>query len=148
MENLNLYVVAIYLVRENKKGALVDYSIIYKEDKNIIQSQAVGPLTVTDISSLIDDAIPLLLKYSSANFVADYSEGNAEGLTSDNIWQISVDCSRLSDYLTGKKLAVVLKDDVDYGLGRMWQSFTEAKVPYEIQLFRTLNDAKKWAESN
>ena len=122
----------------------MDFTVTYFEDLNVIVSRAQGALTVPDISSLIDEAIPLLIEHSTANFIGDYTEGSAEGLTSDHIWQISVDCNRLSDYLTGKKLAVVLKDDVDYGLGRMWQSFTEAKVPYEIQLFRTLNDAKKW----
>lgn len=122
----------------------MDYTVIYNKEKNTVISNAIGPLKVAAISALIDDAIPLLVDNPTANFIGDYSEGSAEGLSTDHIWQISVDCGRLSEYLTGKKLAVILKEDVDYGLGRMWQSFTEVKVPYEIQLFRTMEDAVEW----
>ena len=125
----------------------MEYSVKYDDSINAVISNAVGPLKVPAISSLIDDSIPLLLENPTANFIGDYTEGSAEGLSTDHIWQISVDCGRLSEYLSGKKLAVVLKDDVDYGLGRMWQSFTEAKVPYEIQLFRTREDAVEWVVS-
>ena len=123
----------------------MDYSISYKEKPNVVISNAIGPLTVPDISSLIDEAIPVLKANPTANFIGDYSEGSAEGLSTDHIWLISVDCNRLSDYLVDKKLAIVLKEEVDYGLGRMWQSFTEIKVPYEIQLFRTIEEAEEWA---
>jgi len=123
----------------------MEYTVTYDEDLKVLISRAYGTLTVPDVSALIDEAIPLLIKHPTANFIGDYSEGNAEGLTSDHIWQISVDSNRMSEHLSGKKLAMVLKDDVDYGLGRMWQSFTEAKVPYEIQLFRTIEEAAAWA---
>ena len=125
----------------------MDYTVTYDEDLKVLVSRAFGPLTVPDVSALIDEAIPLLIKYPTANFIGDYSEGSAEGLTSDHIWHISVDSNRMSEHLIGKKLAIVLKDDVDYGLGRMWQSFTESKVPYEIQLFRTIEEAADWTGS-
>lgn len=123
----------------------MDYSITYKKDLNLVISQAFGALTVPGISALIDEAIPVLEENPSANFIGDYTEGSSEGLETNDIWQISVESSRLSEFLIGKKLAIVLKNDVHYGLGRMWQSFTEIKVPYEIQLFRDIAEAQDWA---
>ena len=44
----------------------------------------------------------------------------------------------LSEALRDRQFAVVLKEDVEYGLGRMWHTLTNDDVPFEISLFRSV----------
>ena len=45
--------------------------------------------------------------------------------------------------LTGYKLAIVVSQDLAFGMARMYQMLTEAHVP-SVQIFRDLDQAKAW----
>jgi hypothetical protein len=47
----------------------------------------------------------------------------------------------------GGKTALVTKTDLDFGLGRMADTFAELeKLPYEIRTFRSIDKAIEWLE--
>jgi hypothetical protein len=42
------------------------------------------------------------------------------------------------------RVAIVADRDLVYGMGRMWQAFSEASSPTEVGIFRTLAEAESW----
>ena len=47
------------------------------------------------------------------------------------------------------KTAIAAQKDLIYGLGRMFQSFSEMnRVPFEVMIFRTIAEAKAWLEDD
>jgi len=64
----------------------------------------------------------------------------------------SDELSMLADYLSqykdvrppGSKTAIVASKDLDYGLSRMISNLTEGRTFYNIQAFRSMDEAKKW----
>ncbi|MCM8535957.1 MAG: hypothetical protein NE334_08480 [Lentisphaeraceae bacterium] len=122
----------------------MQYNIDFDSKLNSFISESSGPLTRDGISTLLDDLIERFAAHESASYIANHGNSPAKDLSADDIWKIAEDCKRLSPVLEDKKLAVVFYEDLDYGLGRMWQSFTETKTSYKIELFRSLEDAKVW----
>jgi hypothetical protein len=66
-------------------------------------------------------------------------------LSSDELHTLSVYLEQHTDSRPlNSKTAVVVKKSLDYGLSRMISSLTDQRVHYEIEVFRTLSDAKQW----
>lgn len=125
----------------------MDFTISYVEELNAIVLKTEGSITVIDSLRMIDAEVDMLEQYPKASILYDQTQSTAENITSDHIIKISEYSARLGELMEGKKLAVVLVDNLGYGLGRMWQSFTETKVPFEIKLFRTYEEAEEWIKS-
>jgi hypothetical protein len=43
-----------------------------------------------------------------------------------------------------RRIAIVAPRDVDYGVLRMWQVYSERHVPHERQVFRDIDSAREW----
>jgi hypothetical protein len=48
------------------------------------------------------------------------------------------------DRIGRSKIAVVMGKTVDFGLARMQQAHVEGRVPFELAVFRSLDDARVW----
>ncbi|MGZ4398821.1 MAG: hypothetical protein ACXVZ1_10460 [Gaiellaceae bacterium] len=46
--------------------------------------------------------------------------------------------------LGGCRTAVVVSRDLDFGMVRMEQAQVERRVPYELEVFRSIEDARAW----
>lgn len=44
----------------------------------------------------------------------------------------------------GSKTVVVVNEDIDYGITRMIDILTESYVPFEVNVFRSWDEAVKW----
>ncbi|MCM8542586.1 MAG: hypothetical protein NE328_20135 [Lentisphaeraceae bacterium] len=120
------------------------FTIEYREEQAVLVLEASGDLNLELSKAMIDAEVEMLLKHPEASILYDQSSSTADEISGDDIFAISEYSGRLSELLTGKKLAVVLRDDLSFGLGRMWQSFTEVNAPFEIKLFRCPKEAMKW----
>ena len=69
-----------------------------------------------------------------------------------NLWsldysfaEIAEKMSRISQVRRGGKTAFVYDRPLEYGIGRMFQSFSEmADMPFEVQSFQSFEEAKAW----
>lgn len=123
------------------------FTIIYDDTLKAIVLEAGGVMSLEHSKAMIDAEVEMLKKYPEASVLYNQTDSSAEGISSDDIFAISEYSAKLGELLEGKKLAVVLKDDLGFGLGRMWKSFTETKVPFEIKLFRCKEEAASWISS-
>jgi hypothetical protein len=71
---------------------------------------------------------------------ADLSEIHTEDLLNDAAHTKSV-----ADIRKGGKTAIVSGNSLEYGMSRMLEAFYDLEsVPFEVQVFRTIDDAMKW----
>mgnify|MGYP000675005339 CR=1 FL=1 len=122
----------------------MDFTIEYREDLKVIVLEASGDMSLEYSKAMIDAEVEMLQKHPEASILYNQTSSSAEGISADDIFAISEYSAKLGELLEGKKLAVVLQDDLGFGLGRMWKSFTEVSAPFEIQLFRCPEEAMKW----
>lgn len=122
----------------------MDFLIEYDENLEAIVLEASGDMTVEYSKKMIDAEVEMLQKYPGASILYNQTSSSANSLSGDDIFAISEYSAKLGELLEGKKLAVVLQDDLGFGLGRMWKSFTEVNVPFAIQLFRDQESARAW----
>ena len=122
----------------------MDYTIRYDEAMNVVVVRTSGKMEMRDFPNLVDDIVVELQSRKSACLLADHSDSSATELETQDIKRMSGLAQRLSEVLRDRQFAVVLKEDVDYGLGRMWQTLTDEDVPFEISVFRTVDKAQEW----
>ena len=122
----------------------MDYTIRYDEPTNVVVVRSSGKMEMRDFPNLVDDIVVELQSRKSACLLADHSDSSAAELETQDIKRMSGLAQRLSEVLRDRQFAVVLKEDVDYGLGRMWQTLTDEDVPFEISVFRTVDKAREW----
>lgn len=87
-----------------------------------------------------------------------------DGPTQNEIYDIRALCGErlsadeinlLADYFkhfvparrpAGSRTAIVVANDVDYGIARMIALMTEDQVPFKVEIFRAIEAARDWIE--
>jgi hypothetical protein len=68
-------------------------------------------------------------------------------ISSDELRQVTFFTKQYSHKRTGGKTAMVMNSDLDYGLGRMSETFAETEdLPWEIRIFRSMDEALAWMD--
>ena len=106
--------------------------------------KTVGSMTVEHVKTLVDREIEMITEYPGSYIISDHSESDGKGLSTNDMWTLAKECVRLGPHLEGSKAALILKGDVEYGLGRMFQTILEMRVSFEIEVVRNMEDAKAW----
>ncbi|MCM8532513.1 MAG: hypothetical protein NE330_15215 [Lentisphaeraceae bacterium] len=120
------------------------FSVIYDSEINTIMVKTVGSMTVEHVKTLVDREIEMITEYPGSYIISDHSESDGKGLSTNDMWTLAKECVRLGPHLEGSKAALILKGDVEYGLGRMFQTILEMRVSFEIEVVRNMEDAKAW----
>jgi len=67
------------------------------------------------------------------------------GISTGEIEKIILTAKKYSGSRKEGKTAIVGPKEIDYGLGRMYQTFSELEgLPYEYMVFKELEEAKDW----
>ena len=70
---------------------------------------------------------------------------SAKSISTDTLKRIFEMIHSYGNSRQGGRTAIVAPLDLEYGLGRMFQIWTDNKsFPFEIEIFRTLDEAKQW----
>lgn len=78
--------------------------------------------------------------------LADYTNCTKIGITSEAVIQIAYIAIDVSKYNQGIIFAGVLPTDLEFGLGRMWQAYSE-KTGWESKMFRSRSEAEEWIQN-
>ncbi|WP_319409485.1 hypothetical protein [uncultured Desulfosarcina sp.] len=79
--------------------------------------------------------------------IYDTREIGGNRLTTAEIQKLAVYLKSHADRRPlGSKTAVVVNNEIDFGLSRMISSLTDQEVPYKIEVFRTMNKAHQWLD--
>ena len=77
--------------------------------------------------------------------LADYSGVTKLSVTTEGLHRLATAARGLDPSRWGKRLAIVVSGEAGLGVGHQYKA-TRQRSPYEIQLFRQVEDAKEWLE--
>ena len=80
------------------------------------------------------------------NEIYDIRDLSGDRLSSDDIGSLAAYFNRFSPQRrpAGSRTAIVVASDVDYGISRMIALMTEDRVPFEVEIFHSLQAAQDW----
>ena len=75
----------------------------------------------------------------------DVTNADLSSLQADQLREIAENMSRISEVRKGGKTAFVYNKPLEYGIGRMFQAYSEMEdMPFEVQSFQSFDEAKAW----
>ncbi len=122
------------------------YRISKETNSPVVKVTTSGELVADEISRLIVDIEDVCRLNETQYVIVDQSRSSARMISGDEVLYIAQKTRNLNQVLFGGRLAIVLVSDLDYGLGRMWESYTSDKLTFESELFRSLANAEKWID--
>ncbi len=77
----------------------------------------------------------------------DLSQANLNRLTAEDLKALVKAVKKFSHVRAGGKTAIVVSDDVSFGMGRMLEVFMELQnIPFQLRVFRDFSSASEWLE--
>ena len=122
----------------------MEFTIQYEQALDCVVCSTQGPFEIETLAGAIADIVSHLEEHRSANLLGDHSESSLDTLSTNQIQKISSLALSMAGALEGKKFAVIFGDDLAFGLGRMWQTYTKGKAPFMIETFKTRERAIRW----
>ena len=125
----------------------MDYQLSYENDFCYFRVKASGVAEVMEIQSMVEGILNHPDWIKGGDSLLDFSEMTFAALDTDEIVQLSSMIRALSDALGSGKAAMVMNQDIDFGLARMWQMMTEHHVEFSIDVFTSVEDAHSFLTS-
>jgi hypothetical protein len=117
----------------------------YESDIDLTIFTVVGETTFDEVW---DQSRAFLSGKLSKLVLWDFTSGTAKNLSNQEIDLIAKRGRKISPMIEGGKGAILAPRDIDYGLARDFQALSKFEnFPIEIEIFRDMNDAKKWLMS-
>jgi len=120
------------------------YIIKYLEKNNLYTITTSGDFVFNSFSSLLDDLIKHNRWKPGTDCLFDHLRTNFSRANRNDFILLSDIHKRKNLSLGNGKLAFVMKDTCNFGLGRMYQGMTEASVSTKIEIFKDLKSALSW----
>ena len=125
----------------------MSFEIKIDSDNGTIRFKTSGDLEASEFYEMIKEAEKLCREKSLKKVFVDHTASTVRNLSADEIHGIALMCTVMNEVMKGGKLAVVMPGDLDYGLGRMWHSYSIDKLEYDSMLFRNLEEAEEWIKN-
>ena len=109
-------------------------------EKNLTIYELQGEISVDELLKLNEK---FLTGYATSNIIFDVMDGSLKKITKDglenNVLKIRAEKRK------ERKIAIVGKKDVDFGMGRMYAAYLKIEnAGVNIDVFRTRSEALKW----
>ena len=114
----------------------------YESEKDLTIFTVVGEITFDEVW---DQTCTFFSGRPSKLVLWDFMSGTAKNVSSQELAEIAEKGGTISAIAKGGKGAILAPKDIDFGIGRIFQAFSQMKnFPLEVQIFRDMNTAKKW----
>ena len=116
--------------------ATIDVSIDSQNDVTVFTVR--GELTADDILKTIGE-------YSTTLILWDAMDGSVSNISAEDFRKISRIVKTTTKKSSRGKTAFVGRQEIDFGLGRMYEAFANiANLPIEYKTFKNVDEAKDW----
>lgn len=122
----------------------MSYEISYIEDGSYMLVEISGGANVSLLKEMVEEVIAHPKWHESIPGLIDFRGFSASGLSSDDVYDLADLCRNLGQMLGSGNCALVMSKELDFGLARMWQMMTEGHVEMEIDIFKSIDDARDW----
>ena len=84
----------------------------------------------------------------TTNLIWDYTSADLTVITSDQLQHISSVAQGYAHLRKDGKTAIVMPDELGFGIGRMYEIFNEMnEVPIDYHIFKHIDQAMDWLQS-
>lgn len=120
--------------------------IVIDQERAVAVIRITGKPALDDIQNGIEKLLANPNHIDGMDEIWDFRDADMTAFKGHSLTSLSLFVGRNLDRLA-KRTALVISRDVDYGIGRMWQTFAEQKAPQERHLFRNIDEAYNWLSS-
>ena len=112
--------------------------------ENLTIHSCSGKVTISDIYKAIEK---FYKGTPTENIIWDFSESDLTDVKFHEIRTLAEKVKKIAHSREGGKTAIVAKKDADYGLSRVYQTFSEiAQQIASISVFKDLSSAEHWIQ--
>lgn len=104
-----------------------------------------GTPKISDVRQAIEALLENPDHSDGMDEIWDFREASLTAITTKDLQTLAIYVSQYIGKLA-KRTAFVVKNDLEYGIGRMWEVYAE-DAPQKRQLFRDIEDAFDWLSS-
>lgn len=122
----------------------MSFEISYIEDGKYMLVEITGAANVPLLKEMVEEVIKHPNWHEAIPGLIDFRGFSASGLSSDDVYELADVCRNLGRMLGSGNCALVMSKEIDFGLARMWQMMTEAHVEMEIEIFKSIEEAREW----
>lgn len=117
----------------------------YDLAKDLTVAKAVGKMTADDFHQW---TAAYYAGQVTLNCLWDLTKADLSEIVTGDLRDDALETSTVADKRKGGKTAFVSANTLSYGLCRMLEAFYDlAKVPFEVQVFRSVDEAHAWLGS-
>jgi hypothetical protein len=115
------------------------------EDRDLTRHDVTGPVSEEEMY----DALENFYKGEPTTLLLwDMSQADVSQVTTETLQRFVRKSTRLGGSRQGGRTAVIASEDLQYGLARMSEVFTEIEsAPYSFRAFRSRQEALQWLKS-
>jgi len=122
----------------------MNFNIQHVANKDYFLLEVTGGANVDILKGLVKHVLDHPAWHEDIPTLVDLRGFSASGLTSDDIFQLADLFKSINTQLGSGNTALVVSNELDFGLARMWQMMTEEHVKMEIDVFKDIEEAKEW----
>jgi hypothetical protein len=103
-----------------------------------------GEVTPSEFAGIFRDLVAHPQWKRGMNILSDYVEADGRKLTAEEVRAMSQGYAAMANELGPGRSALIVSESLQYGLTRMWISWTEMKVEREVRVFTSMDEARAW----
>ena len=105
---------------------------------------ATGSIEVRNLQEALREMTEAPEFRPGADIVWDFRKAESQDLSAERLRDLVTFVAGIQDVRgTGYKVAIVVARNVDFGLARMYEAFSD-ELPCELRVFMSLEDAQAW----
>ena len=118
--------------------------------KDLVYAEVVGQgkATVDDFKQITHELISHPLFVFGINFLHDYRDIYVGHLTVDEVKSIADMVSSNRKVLGNGRWAILVNNDLNFGMGRMWEILVSDDVELEIRVFKDESETLGWIKGS
>lgn len=125
----------------------MQHEISFDPDLPYVCLKSTGVITPSEFTNVFRDLVAHPQWKKGMNVLSDYMEADGRKLTAEEVRGMSEGYAAMADAMGSGRSALVVSESLQYGLARMWISWTEMKVQREVRVFTSMDEARAWLTS-
>jgi hypothetical protein len=118
------------------------------QEKNIAYIKIIGKVESKDILEAFDQAVSRKGYHKGMGRLWDFTEIDLGLLESDVIPEMARYSLKFPEGIRDVKVAFVVRKSLEYGLTRMFQTYSEMYAKSQVKIFDRIDKAERWMRGN
>ena len=122
----------------------MNFNITHVSAKDYLLIEVTGGANINLLKGLVRQVLDDPAWHETIPSLVDLRGMSASSLSSDDIFELADLFKSINTTLGSGNTALVVSQELEFGLARMWQMMTEEYVQMEIDVFKNIDEAQKW----